>query len=718
MPTPHFRHTLIALSIAQAFSYSTAATAQSSDKTLEEVRVTAVKEAAGSAKRASVGGFAEAPLVETPASISVITQQQMQDLRIRQTSDAVRFDASVNDSYNAIGYAEQFSIRGFALDNSSSYRKDGLAIPSDAAIPLENKERLEILKGIAGFQAGAATPGGVINYVTKRPTATPLRSVTLEASERGTLYGALDLGGRFDDQRFGYRINAATEKLRSYVKGANGERHFVSGAFDWQISPKALLQLDMDYQTKSQLTAPGFQLINGTTLPNVSANTMLNNQPWSKPVDTRSSNIGLRFEYQINDDWRTVLSANQHSFKRDDYAAFPYGCASANLFPGFCANGDYDVYDYQSANESKRPLAAQALIMGKFATGAVKHEFTAGVSGFQRRDKFGDCVYGTLDCLGSAANGTSNIYSPIVVPASSISTGPVVLRRSETERSVFTQDILGLTTQLKLHAGVRYTQVKREQFDTAGVLNGRYDRGYLLPNAALVFSPQANLSLYGSYSQGLEHGGIAPLLTTNVNQVLDPSKSRQFELGIKADLARDLFVSAALFDIKKPLEYTNSAGTFVRNGDAVHRGLELAAQGKASANLTVGVSVTAMEARQKGTGMTTLDNKRVTNVPDFRSSAYVDYAVPQLVGLNLNAVWQHSGSKAFSPDNSVTVPGYDVVNLGARYRTSMAGAATTLRFNVDNVFDKFYWRDVTQALGGYLLPGAPRTFKVSAQFDF
>ena len=76
----------------------------------------------------------------------------------------------LSDAYNAVGYAEQFSIRGFKLDNASSYRKDGLAISADAQIPLENKERLEVLKGLSGLQAGVAAPGGIVNYVTKRPT--------------------------------------------------------------------------------------------------------------------------------------------------------------------------------------------------------------------------------------------------------------------------------------------------------------------------------------------------------------------------------------------------------------------------------------------------------------------------------------------------------------------------------------------------------------------
>jgi iron complex outermembrane recepter protein len=710
MSKPISRNTLLLVSLPAMLALTPAAFAQNAEPVLPHVVVSASQPAHEA--RASVGGFSEAPLLQTPASISVFTREQMQDLRIRTTTDAAKYDASINESYNAIGYAEQFSVRGFALDNASSYRKDGLPITSDAAIPLENKERVELLKGVAGLQAGIATPGGILNYVVKRPTNAPLRSVTLEASERGTLYGAVDLGGRSDDKRFGYRINAAAEKLRSYVRGANGDRQFVSGAFDWQLTPQALLQLDLDYQHKSQVSVPGFQLINGTDLPTgISARTMLNDQPWTRPVKTDTYNVGLRFGYRFNQDWNGTLAVNRHVFKRDDFAAFPYGCASAGLFPGFCANGDYDVYDYQSEGESKTLTAAQATVHGKFATGSLQHELDAGWMNLRRRDEFGDCVYGTLDCAGSAANGTSNIYQPAAVPPSVITTGPVMLQRKGNENSVFVRDVLSVSESVKLHAGLRYTRIEREQLS-------RYDHGHLLPNVAVVVNPRDDTAVYASWTQGLEHGGVAPLLTTNANQMLDPSKSRQIELGVKTALARDWTMSAALFEVKKPLEYTDASFTYVRRGDAVHSGLELAAQGHVTRDLTLGLSMTALRTRQQGTGEPMLDDRRVTNVPNFKSVVYLDYAVPQLTGVAVNGSWQYAGNKAFNPDNSVTVPGYHLFNLGARYATRIGGTATTLRFQVDNVFDKFYWRDVTQSLGGYLFPGAPRTFKVSAQFDF
>jgi iron complex outermembrane receptor protein len=108
----------------------------------------------------------------------------------------------------------------------------------------------------------------------------------------------------------------------------------------------------------------------------------------------------------------------------------------------------------------------------------------------------------------------------------------------------------------------------------------------------------------------------------------------------------------------------------------------------------------------------------VTNVPNFKSITWLEYALPVVAGLKLNGEWQHAGSKAFDPSNRVTVPGYDVFGLGASYPLRAGATKVTLRARVDNVFNKFYWRDVTQDLGGYLFPGAPRTFRASAQFDF
>ncbi len=702
MSSPNLKQTVLALALVQAFSLS--AHAQSTDQPMSEVVVTASKFVA--VDRASVGGFSEMSLLQTPASVISIGREQMQDLNIRSTTEAMRFDASVSDSYNAVGYAEMFSIRGFMLENASSYRKDGIVISGDAQIPLENKERIEILKGIAGLQAGVTGPGGIINYAIKRPTNTPLRSVTIEARERGTLYGSIDLGGRMADKRFGYRFNAAAEKLKSYVKGADGERNFISGALDWRISPQALVQLDMDYQHKSQYTAPGFQLIRGVDLPtNVKPSTFLNEQPWSKPVDTKTSNVGLRFEYKFNDAWRATLAANRHSFKRDDYAAFPYGCSEEGegFYPGFCSNGDYDVYDYQSTGERKNPFGSQALLQGKFATGSIGHELTLGYADMERSDYFGEYVYNYA--------GASNIYKNVIVPPAvdNPTTGPVSEQHNDKERSFIIQDVLTLSPQFKLHAGLRHVSVKRD---------ANVDRSFTLPRLALIYNPNQDWMVYGNFAHGMEHGGEADFGTENETDILAPSRSRQVEIGAKGIINNKMTVSAALFNVKRGNELTNSENFFVRAGTQTHRGIELGAQGDATRNLAYSVSLTALHMVIDGTGDASKDQRRTTNVPAFKSTAVVEYLVPSVAGLKLTGVWSYSGKKAFDAENTVFVPGFNVLGLGAAYATRLGGVATTIRLNVDNVADKFYWRDVTPELGGYLFPGAPRSARLSAQFDF
>ncbi len=703
MSASHLRYSLIALAIAQAY-IAVPAIAQTTEDVLPAVTVTAAPDTTGKATTASVGGFSERPLVETPASISVITQQQMQDRSIRSTTAAVETDASVNDAYNAVGYAEQFSIRGFTLENETSFRKDGLSFSGASSVPLENKERIEILKGLSGLQVGVSTPGGIINYVTKRPTETPVRTITTEFSERGTAYGAVDLGGMSDDKRFGYRINAATETINSYVKGADGNRNFVSGAFDWHLTDRALLQLDMDYQHKSQITAPGYQLINGTEMPShVDPKQLLGgNQPWASPVTDDVSNIGLRFKYNIDNNWNLTLAANRYELKRDDHSVFPFG---------FYTGGTYDIYDYRSDNERHRILGTQALLQGKLTTGSVSHDLTFGIDAMRRRDSFGDDVF---DFVGSS----DTVYDT----GSPAQSGPVLLRRKDDEHSLFAQDVLTLTDRIKLHAGLRYTKINRDQFDDTGTQISEYDRGYLLPNLALVVTPQVGLAIYGAYSQGLQHGGVGPQDSHNEDVMLNPNKSHQIEFGFKQDINETLSFTASLFQIKAPLEYVDyrvyTNGELVQNGDAIHRGIELGLQGRVTRQLLTGISLTALDAKQENTGDPTLDGKRNVNVPKLKSVAYLDYAVAEVPGLNLNTTVTYAGSKAFDTQNETIVGGYTVVDAGARYAARIGKTPVRFNFMVYNVFNKFYWRDVTQDLGGYLFPGAPRTYKLTAQFDF
>ncbi|MFL9710262.1 TonB-dependent siderophore receptor [Methylobacillus sp. Pita1] len=718
MPAFTFRQKLSVLAVACAYAPAALAqTADDSDNALPEVVVTSAS-TDGVARRASIGSFPEASLLQTPASVNVITQEQMQDRSIRSATDAVKWDASVQNSYNAVGLADWFAIRGFVLDQGANYRKDGMVILAQARVPMENKERIEILKGLAGLQAGIAASGGMLNYVTKRPTDAPLRSATFEVRERGTVYGAVDLGGRSEDGVFGYRINAAAEDIKSYVDGSTGNRNFISGAFDFRLSERALLQLDLDYQHKSQLTVPGFQLLGPEQrIPTgIRAKQMLNDQSWSRPVVDDSYNLGVKFDYALNDDWRTILQANQSTLHRDDAVTLPSGCQAQGLIVGYCSDGGYSMYDLRRKNDKRSITTTQALLQGNFTTGGVRHELTTGVSTLNRRDHFADYVFNYV--------GESNIYNPVYYDNFALAdVNPVHLRRKDEERAVFVQDVMALTDQLRLHAGVRYVQLKRDQFNASGETTRRTDDDFVLPSVALLYNLQPSLAVYGSYSQGLEPGGTAPTGTTNAEIIMDPSRSRQLELGVKADVTRDVSLSAAVFQIKRNHEYVDATPTYVINGTQVNRGLEFAAQGRVTRDWMLGASFTALQAKAEGTDDARIEGKQVGNVPRFKSAVYSEYTWPGLPALKLNATWLYSSSKNFAPNNEIAalnrkVEGYHVLNLGARYTAKLGNTATTFRAGVDNVFNKFYWGDASSAFGGYLIPGAPRVFRVSAQIDF
>lgn len=319
MATP-YRHTLLALSITLA-----AAAAHAQDATLDTVTVVGQETTDYQAKKAAVAGFDNAPLLDTPASVAVITEARLKDQQARLLSEVLKNDASVGDSYAPVGYYENFVIRGFALNPASSYKINGRTITGEQNVALENKQQVEVLKGLAGLQSGVSEPGGLVNYVSKRPEN--VRSVTVSTNEQGERYLATDVGGWLGtEQQVGVRINLAHEDIRSYVEHADGKRDFASLALDWNISPNALLQLNAEYQDREQRSVPGYQLLGGTDVPHhVSPKDLLAYQSWSNPVGIRSLNLDGLFEYRFNDAWKVSFSASRSRVVIDDYSTFAWG---------------------------------------------------------------------------------------------------------------------------------------------------------------------------------------------------------------------------------------------------------------------------------------------------------------------------------------------------------------------------------------------------------
>ena len=715
MATP-YRHTLLALSITLA-----AAAAHAQDATLGTVTVVGQETTDYQAKKAAVAGFDNAPLLDTPASVAVITEARLKDQQARLLSEVLKNDASVGDSYAPVGYYENFVIRGFALNPASSYKINGRTITGEQNVALENKQQVEVLKGLAGLQSGVSEPGGLVNYVSKRPEN--VRSVTVSTNEQGERYLATDVGGWLGtEQQVGVRINLAHEDIRSYVEHADGKRDFASLALDWNISPNALLQLNAEYQDREQRSVPGYQLLGGTEVPHhVSPKDLLAYQSWSNPVGIRSLNLDGLFEYRFNDAWKASFSASRSRVVIDDYSTFAWGCYGAascanTAVPNhFSAEGDYDISDYRSPDDTRRNEEAQAALNGQFDTGFLKHDLTFGTTAFRR----------LVDRRTSVNEyiGEGNIYqpSPVLEPYDG-PLGHTYRRLDSRQYGLFASDRISFNEQWQTILGGRQVRLDEETYNQAGATTRHTQRSVFLPQVALIYKPRPDTSLYASYSKGLSLGGEAAWFSSNAEEVLPPTTSRQLEVGIKRDFQR-LSLTAALFQITQDLQYNrpNDDGTitFVQQGKQKNVGLELSANGHLTSDLQVSASVAAIRARVSGSGTDDYDGHQAINVPKLRASLHGDYSIPGVPGLALLGGVQYSASKYANREATVKVDDYAVFDVGGRYSTKVGDYATVLRLTVDNLFDKRYWRDVGESAGdGYLFLGAPRTARLSATVNF
>jgi len=715
MATP-YRHTLLALSITLA-----AAAAHAQDATLDTVTVVGQETTDYQAKKAAVAGFDNAPLLDTPASVAVITEASLKDQQARLLSEVLKNGASVGDSYAPVGYYENFVIRGFALNPASSYKINGRTITGEQNVALENKQQVEVLKGLAGLQSGVSEPGGLVNYVSKRPEN--VRSVTVSTNEQGERYLATDIGGWLGtEQQVGVRINLAHEDIRSYVDHADGKRDFASLALDWNISPNALLQLNAEYQDREQRSVPGYQLLGGTEVPHhVSPKDLLAYQSWSNPVGIRSLNLDGLFEYRFNDAWKVSFSASRSRVVIDDYSTFAWGCYGAascanTAVPNhFSAEGDYDISDYRSPDDTRRNEEAQAALNGQFDTGFLKHDLTFGTTAFRRLVDRRTSV--------NAYIGEGNIYqpSPVLEPYDG-PLGHTYRRLDSRQYGLFASDRISFNEQWQTILGGRQVRLDEETYNQAGATTRHTQRSVFLPQVALIYKPRPDTSLYASYSKGLSLGGEAAWFSSNAEEVLPPTTSRQLEVGVKRDFQR-LSLTAALFQITQDLQYNrpNDDGTitFVQQGKQKNVGLELSANGHLTSDLQVSASVAAIRARVSGSGTDDYDGHQAINVPKLRASLHGDYSIPGVPGLALLGGVQYSASKYANREATVKVDDYAVFDVGGRYSTKVGDYATVLRLTVDNLFDKRYWRDVGESAGdGYLFLGAPRTARLSATVNF
>ncbi|NML31709.1 TonB-dependent receptor [Paraburkholderia sp. G-4-1-8] len=649
----------------------------------------------------SSGALGSRSQLETPFSTTVVTGEDLADRQANKLGDVFAGDASVTDNSSAYSaWATYISIRGLPIDWQNGFRIDGNPFISyGITMPYENLERVELLKGLGGFMYGFAQPGGMVNYVTKKPADQPVTSVSVGYRMDSVFSQHADLSRRFGpDGMFGARINYTHEAGKTYNAG-DINRNSLAVALDGQLTRDLSVYFNAIYQqSRSSGQTPAIYTGSyvGTSLPATisGGSNFLGGTDQHLNTNLQLYTGGVKYQITPNWSFNTSMSYSKSSRDRNESTLTLLNQA-----------GDYTDNRW-NGDEAHQDIYWQGMFEGKVKTGIFSHQLVFGAAyQHQTNDYSSVSHYFTL--------GDGNLFQPNPWRYYS-GAGLETYRASEiTQKSLFASDTVQLTDRLSLLAGVRYTNYDQETYNLDGSLASRYGQnGVLTPTTALMYKLDPYTTLYASYVEALEQGALVNTIYANGGALLNPLRSRQYEVGIKTERER-WSATAALFRIERGASYANDQNVYVQDGNSIYQGVEAAGSVKLGRNWKVAGSMMLLDSwYAKGQAY---NGNRVAGAPQFVASGRVTYDVPQLPGLQVGAAAKFTGSTKVRPAGDLETGGYMIVNVGANYLTRIGGHDVTLRAAIDNITNRRYWM---YQYSDYIAPGDPRMVSVNAKIDF
>ncbi|BGE84707.1 MULTISPECIES: TonB-dependent siderophore receptor [Methylosinus] len=662
-----------------------------------------------------VGPFTQRRILDTPLNVSVLSRELVDNLQVYTLTDLAKVSPFLQN-YVPASYTDSASvtIRGFgtASFGSSSgvmQTQDGFKTLGSNVQDLEDKERVEVVTGVTGFLNGQNAPGGMINFVQKRPTATPLANVTLGAFNNSSGYVHGDFGGPVPGHpELGYRVNIVEQYGPTQISDQTINRQLVTAALDVHLGPDALWQIEAGYRNNliHALEASWGAYYDTPNYPGAPDSSRDWSQKWTynhKQIAHADTTLAVKLAPFLGSRTGFRFADQQSSF-----------LATENDFVS--ADGAYDQTVWASDGFHTSSMSAYQYLDAKFDSFGAAHTLTVGVNGVSQN-------------FTVPRNWWSE-DTPYYPGASSVFAGPVYiakpayfnsvdasaqLRQTTQNFNLFIGDQIDITQYLTIMAGVTQATVKQYTYNPqTNARQSAYDRSAWVPAASILVKPTDWLSTYFSYLEGLDQGQIAPNNATNAGVVLPPTRSSSYEAGVKAKLGGAL-LTFNYFDTERGYAFTRFNGdgtrTLVQDGRERHNGVELGVSGKILEGLTLLGGVTIFDPRVSNATNAQLEGKRPWDVANHMVKFYAEYDLPWLAGLTMTGGVNHVGNFYSDIYNTLKVPAYTTFDLGLRYQTVLAGTPLIFRVNVNNVADTHYW-----LTDSYL--GASRTaaFSVAAKF--
>lgn len=666
------------------------------------------------ATRAATGLRINAPLLETPVSIQVVPSELIQDQAAQNLMDALRNVSGVVDADWGIAYV----IRGF---NSSDYVfRDGVRFVNVtfSQADMSNIEQVEVAKGPGAVLYGRLEPGGMINYITKKPMAEAHYGFEQEIGTFGHSWTKLDATGPLDAARtLLYRLNLSYLNEDSFRDFDHEERIFAAPAFSWRPNANTIFNLTFEYyHDGAHLGSAG--------VPRLAAGTIFN-----APSSVSYSEPGLltiQDKYLADFRWSHRFAPG---WSVESGVVANGGAGVFDAITPISMTDDYRVHRVGTFGpETDQSVDTFVNITGGLLLAGTVHKVLAGSDlHFEWRKR----------SLYQASDISLGLYQPVTVPSIDLfrpiygTTDLAALRRAAPNSiasggnnwcGVYAQDMISVGEKLHFLVGGRYDwatahgdgQVILEDRSINAQTDDAFDEAFS-PRVGAVYQPWRQLSLYANYVEGFgaNQGRAAD------HSPFPPLTAQQEEAGAKVEFfGGRLAGNLAFYNLAKQNILTadpNNPFLSIPIGEAVSQGVELDVGGK----LTDQLSISAAYAHTAA--YVTKDNggsvgKRLPGAPLDSGNIWIKYAVaPKTFELGAGAYW-NSGAYSDIP-NLYALPSYLRVDAFAAYHWDMDGARWTAQLNIKNLLnEKYYQADVWENALAYLAQPRSATAAIRVQW--
>ena len=642
----------------------------------------------------------DTPLMNIPQTINVVTRDQLDDQAHHSLADILRYVPGTTVGQGE-GNRDQITLRG--QNTTADFFLDGVRDDVQYYRGLYNIERVEILKGPYALIFGRGGGGGIINRVQK----SPLSDDIIYAGQASiNSFGAYDISADVNaplSDVAAVRINAVYENLDSHRDFVGGERYAWNPYVAFNFNDAWKLGLSYEYVHDNRTTDRG--------IPSIATAAGQPNRPI---LSYRDQFFGVP---DVN---YTQLQAHIAKLRLD-------GALAANVsFSGTILYGDYDkiylnVYPNGAATAQNGTVAlaaysdptqrenfiAQANLVWDVETGALTHKILVG-------SEYGDQKSANRRFNGTLSTPTISLANPLfpTVNFNALSRDTV----SDVKFfSTYVQDQISFGEHIDVVAGLRYDNFDIEGIDLLPAVDRPFARKdeKVSPRLGLIFKPQENISLYGSYSQSfLPRSGDQFLALTVTQQNLAPEKFTNYELGAKWNVRPNLNMTLAVFQLERSNATTPDPSNPVASinvGTTRTQGVELSVTGNVTSSWQVHGGYSYQDAVLAGN-----DSVRLGQVPRHQASLWNRYDLSDQFAAGLGIIHQSSQFAAIrTVSNTTKLPAFTRLDAALYYDLS---DALQLQLNVENLLNTDYFSDAHN--NNNISTGAPVNARVTIRAKF